>query len=119
MTKNEPLDKESYERLKQEILEQYKVPSAYRSAQLVKRYKEAGGTYSGKKDKDDGLPLWFASKWKNQRGDVGYKFKSDVYRPTVRINSKMPTTFQELTTKEIERARREKAKDGRVDKFKK
>jgi hypothetical protein len=35
------------------------------------------------------------------------------------LNSKTPTTFQELTTKEIERARREKAKDGRVDKFKK
>ena len=107
MTKNEPLDKELYERLKKEIWEQYKVPSAYRSAQLVKRYKEAGGTYSGKKDKDDGLPLWFASKWKNQRGEVGYKYKSDVYRPTVRINSKTPTTFQELTPQEIERARRE------------
>ena len=119
MTKNEPLDKELYEKIKKEVWSEYKVPSAYRSAQLVKRYKEAGGTYSGKKDKDDGLPLWFASKWKNQRGEVGYKFKSDVYRPTVRINSKTPTTFQELTTKEIERARREKAKDGRVDKFKK
>ena len=119
MTKNEPVDKELYETLKQERREQYKVPSAYRSAQLAKRYKEAGGKYSGKKDKDEGLPLCFASKWKNQRGEVGYKFKSDVYRQTVRINSKTPTTFQELTTKEIERVRREKAKDGRVDKFKK
>ena len=118
MSKNQPLDKEFYERLKKEIWEQYKVPSAYRSAQLVKRYKEAGGTYSGKKDKDDGLPFWIASKWKNQRGEVGYKFKSDVYRPTVRINSKTPTTFQELTTKEIERARREKYNHGRVKQFK-
>ena len=40
MTKNEPLDKELYERLKKEIWEQYKVPSAYRSAQLVKRLKK-------------------------------------------------------------------------------
>ena len=53
------------------------------------------------------------------KGEVGYKYKSDVYRPTVKVNSKSPTTFQELTTKEIERARREKAKDGRVDKIKK
>ena len=119
MTKNEPLDKELYERLKKEVWEQYKVPSAYRSAQLVKRYKEAGGTYSGKKDKDAPLKRWLDEAWKNQRGEVGYKYKSDVYRPTVRINSKTPTTFQELTMKEIERARREKAKDGRVDKFKK
>ena len=52
MTKHEPLDKELYERLEKEVWEQYKVPPAYRSAQLVKRYKEAGGTYSGKKDKD-------------------------------------------------------------------
>ena len=119
MSKNEHLDKELYERLKKEIWEQYKVPSAYRSAQLVKRYKEAGGTYSGKKDDNQGIKRWMNEAWKNQRGEVGYKFKSDVYRPTVRINSKTPTTFQELTTKEIERARREKAKDGRVDKFKK
>ena len=41
-----------------------------------------------------------------------------MYRPTVRINSKTPTTFQELTTKEIERARRKKANDGRINKFK-
>ena len=103
MPKNEPLDKELYERLKKEIWEQYKVPSAYRSAQLVKRYKEAGGTYSGKKDKDAPLKRWLDEAWKNQRGEVGYKFKSDVYRPTVRINSKTPTTSHELTTKEIER----------------
>ena len=118
MTKNEPLDKELYEKIKKEVWSEYKVPSAYRSAQLVKRYKEAGGTYSGKKNKDEGLPLWFASKWKNQRGEVGYKFKSDVYRPTVKVNSKTPTTFQELTPEEIERARREKYLHKRVNKFK-
>ena len=55
---------------------------------------------------------------KNQRGEVGYKYKSDVYRTTIRVNSKTPTTFQELSTNEIERARRENAKAGRVDKSK-
>ena len=119
MSKNEPLDKELYEKLKKEIWEQYKLPSAYRSAQLVKKYKEAGGTYSGEKNKNEGLPLWFASKWLNQRGEVGYKYKSDVYRPTVRVNSKTPTTFKELTPAEIERAKAEKARTGRVKKFKK
>ena len=49
---------------------------------------------------------------------MGYKFVSDVYRPTVRVNSKTPATFQELTPAEIERARREKYKKGRVKRFK-
>ena len=97
----------------------YEKPSAYRSGMLVKLYREARGKYSGDKDKNDGLPLWFASKWLNQRGEVGYRYKSDVYRPTVRVNSKTPTTFQELTPQEIERARREKAKSGHVRRFKK
>jgi hypothetical protein len=43
---------------------------------------------------------------------------SDIYRPTVKVSKKTPTTFQELTNKEIERARREKARTGRVKKFK-
>ena len=97
----------------------YDKPSAYRSGMLVKLYRESGGRYSGDKDKDEGLPLWFASKWLNQRGEVGYKYKSDVYRPTIKVNSKTPTTFQELTPAEIERAKAEKARTGRVKKFKK
>ena len=74
MSKNEPLDKELYEKIK-EVWSEYKVPSAYRSAQLVKRYKEAGGTYSGKKDKDTPLKRWLDEKRLNQRGEVGYKYK--------------------------------------------
>ena len=118
MTKNEPLDMKLYNEIKDKVWKMYDKPSAYRSGMLVKLYREAGAKYSGDKDKDDGLPLWFASKWKNQRGEVGYKYKSDVYRPTVRINSKTPTTFQELTPEEIERARREKYLHRRVKKFK-
>ena len=40
MSKSEPLDKELYNKLKKEIWEQYKKPSAYRSAQLVRKYKK-------------------------------------------------------------------------------
>ena len=116
--KNEPLDMKLYNDIKDHVWKMYDKPSAYRSGMLVKLYREAGGKYSGDKDKDEGLPLWFASKSKNQRGDVGYKFKPDVYRPTVRVNSKTPATFQELTPAEIERARREKYKKGRVKRFK-
>ena len=49
MAKNEPLDKELYNKLKKEIWEQYKKPSAYRSAQLVKNKKKLVGLIQEKK----------------------------------------------------------------------
>ena len=58
-------------------------------------------------------------RWVNQRGEVGYKYKSDIYRPTVKVSKDTPTTFKELTPTEIEKARREKYLKGRVLKFKK
>ena len=118
MSKSEPLDKELYNKLKKEIWEQYKKPSAYRSAQLVKKYKEAGGTYSGERDINQGISRWIREKWSNQRGEVGYDKKSDIYRSTIRITKDTPTTFAELTPAEIERAKAEKARTGRVKKFK-
>ena len=104
-----------YNEIKYKVWKLYHKPSAHRSGMLVKLYRESGGRYSSDKDKDEGLPPWFASKWLNQQGEVGYRYKSDVYRSKVKVSSNTPTTLQELTTKEIERAQREKAKDGRVD----
>ena len=49
--------------------------------------------------------------------EVGYKNKSDVYRPTVRVNKNTPTTFKELTKEQIEKAKVEKANTGRVKQF--
>ena len=98
----EPVDKELYEKVKKEIYAKYQQHSAYRSGLLVQEYKRRGGTYKGSETKTNGLNLWFASKWRNQRGEVGYKYKSDVYRPTVRVTKDTPTTFAELTEKEIE-----------------
>ena len=84
---------------------------------LVQEYKKRGGTYMGKDNKSSGLNIWFREKWESQRGETGYKHKSDVYRPTVRVNKDTPTTFKELTKEQIERARAEKQKTGRVKKF--
>ena len=106
-----------YEQVKNEIYKKNPVHSAYRSALLVKTYKERGGTYKGKENKSSGLNRWFNEKWTNQRGGTGYKNKSDVYRPTVKVNDKTPTTFNELTKKQIEKARQEKARTGKVKKF--
>ena len=112
-----PKDKQLYEKVKKEVYAKYPQHSAYRSGLLVKTYKERGGTYEGKKDDNTGLGRWFRESWKSQRGTEGYKTKSDVYRPTVRITKDTPTTFKELTKEQIEKARREKAKTGRVSKF--
>ena len=40
-------------------------------------------------------------KLTNQRGETGYKNKSDVYRPTVKVNDKTPTTSNELTKNKL------------------
>ena len=119
MTKNEPLDMKLYNEIKDRVWKMYDKPSAYRSGMLVKLYREAGGKYSGDKDKDDGLSRWYRERRVNRRGEVGYKQPSDIYRPTVKVNSKTPTTFQELTTAVIEKARSEKYLHNRVEKFKK
>ena len=63
------------------------------------------------------LHRWFLEDWKNQRGDTGYQKKGDVYRPTIRINKDTPKTFSELSKSQIERAKKEKAKTGRVKRF--
>lgn len=130
-----PRDKVLYDKIKNEITSaegerckraygkrKYR-PSAYRSGLLTKKYKEAyeakhksKDAYIGKKNKNEGLSAWFKQEWRNQRGEIGYQKKGDIYRPT-KISGKTPTLMQELTKKQIERAKREKAKTGRVKKF--
>lgn len=122
---SKPKDQKLYDKVKKEIYKKYPEHSAYRSGILVKTYKEKyekkygnKNAYEGKKDKTKGLGRWYAEKWKNQRGGVGYKTKSDVYRPTKRITKDTPTTFKELSDEEIKKARSKKYRKGRVDKFK-
>ena len=117
-----PTDIKLYESLKKELFKKYK-PSAYRSGLLVQKYKEEyikkhnnKNYYSGNKENSN-LKRWFDEKWTNQRGEIGYKNKSDVYRPTIRVNKKTPTTFNELTKNQINKAKQEKLKNGRVKKF--
>lgn len=96
--------------------EKYEKHSAYKSGYIVKKYKELGGTYKGSRTRD-GLTRWYKEEWKTQRGDTGYKSKSDVYRPTKRISKKTPATFKELSSSEIKRAQKEKKQTGRVCRF--
>ena len=120
-----PVDKKLYNKTKVYIFKKYPKHSAYRSGILVKKYKKLFTTkygkkkspYIGKKSKKKGLKRWFKEKWTNQRGEIGYKYKSDIYRPNQRITKKTPKTHRELTRKRIKKAREKKYIKGRVDKF--
>lgn len=119
-----PTDEKLYSKVKKEIYKKMPKHSAYRSGLLVKTYKEEyrkkhkkTNYYTEKNKTKDGLTRWFKEKWRNQRGEVGYKKKGDIYRPTKRISSKTPKTFSELSIKRINKARKEKIKKGRVKKF--
>jgi hypothetical protein len=120
---SKPKDQKLYDSIKKKVYNDIPNHSAYRSGILVQKYKEAykkkynsDDAYEGTKNKE-GLERWFKEDWRNQRGEVGYKKKGDVYRPTKRINEKTPTTFKELSQKEIKKAMEEKRKTGRVKKF--
>ena len=117
--KNTPINDKLWGQAKKQADKIYDKPSAYKSGYMVKYYKDHGGKFKEVKKTKDGLTRWFKEKWVNQHGEVGYKHKNDVYRPSKRISSKSPTTWKELTIKEIKTASRKKYNVGRVDKFKK
>ena len=117
-----PTDEKLYESIKKDLFKKHK-PSAYRCGLLVQKYKEEYVTkhknknyYSGSKENSN-LKRWIDERWQNQRGETGYQKKTDVYRPTIRINDKTPTTFNELTKNQIKKAMNEKARTRRVKKF--
>ena len=120
-----PRDQQLYENIKKKIYKKYPNHSAYRSGHLVKEYKKEyaekyndySSPYIGKKTQKKGLSRWFAEEWKNQRGKTGYKYKNDVYRPSIRITKDTPSLMKELTEAEIKSARREKYRTGRVRRF--
>lgn len=123
MDKPRPRDQILYDKIKKEISDKYK-HSAYRSGLIVKKYKSEylkkynrDDSYIGEKPKLSNLQRWFLEEWKNQRGETGYKYKNDIYRPTIRINTDTPITIHELSKNQIERAKKEKAIKGRVRKF--
>lgn len=91
--------------------------SAYRSGLIVKKYKALGGKYRGTKTSTQGLTRWFQEKWRNQKGQVGYQARGDVYRPTKRITKETPVTLSELSPQQLRKAQAEKKKTGHVKRF--
>ena len=119
-----PTDQKLYNKIKKDIYVKYPAHSAYRSGLIVKTYKKQFNVlnknkrpYKGIKSMKTGLARWFKEKWLNQRLEIGYKFKSDIYRPTKRITKKTPKTLSELTNNQLKTARRKKLTKKRVNKF--
>jgi hypothetical protein len=63
MNKPEPLDKDLYNQIKQEIYGKYPKHSIYRSMMLVKRYLDAGGEYANKKPSKSSTKKWLNERW--------------------------------------------------------
>lgn len=118
MSSPKPTNQALYDKVKAKVYKKNPKHSAYRSSQVVKEYKEAGGKYSGSKAKG-GLTRWHKEKWTNQRGKTGYQKKGDYYRPSKRVSSKTPATHKELTPAEKKKASQTKAKGKRIKAFKK
>ena len=115
-----------YNKTKKYIYKKYPTHSAYRSGLLVQEYKKRfkkkypnKSPYKGSKSKvrRKGLSRWFKEKWVNPRGKTGYKYKSDIYRPTYRITKNTPITYKELSKSRIKKARRTKSRKKRVLRF--
>ena len=111
------VNKKLYSKVKKEAKEKFEIwPSRYGSGWLTKEYKKRGGTYSGSKpSKNEGQQRWDREKWKDEKGnDCGSSKNKNIKkcRPTVRITSKTPITWNEMTKKEKENAIKEKKKIG-------
>jgi hypothetical protein len=126
---SEALDKKLYSRVKASADKRFSSKTGiYKSSWIVKEYKRLGGKYKGKKPsaKSPGLKRWYKEKWidlnrpiKNSSGKiVGYKScgrksvkskeKYPLCRPSKRITSGTPRTYQQISKKSIDKAKREK-----------
>ena len=79
-----------------------------RAMQLaVKYYKDAGGTYSGKKKKSNKLSKWSKQKWRTKSGKPSGK-TGERYLPEKAIKALSPKEYAATT-----RAKREGTKQGK------
>jgi hypothetical protein len=103
---NIPTNPKLYESVKKYVYHKIPKHSAYRSGILVKLYKKLGGTYSNSNVSNEISPLtrWFVEKWKDVSPKKYMNKKHyPLYRPTKRVNSKTPTTIQEIPKKNLEK----------------
>tara|TARA_E500000318_G_scaffold111297_2_gene129355 strand:- start:1476 stop:1895 length:420 start_codon:yes stop_codon:yes gene_type:complete len=99
------LDKKLYEMAKKDADLKYKVPSAYKSMYIQKKYKQLGGRYKNKKRNQASTDRWRTEQWVvvseylngNKKIVCGTsEIKNKVCRPLKRINKDTPITLPEL-----------------------
>jgi hypothetical protein len=117
---SEPLDKDLYNRVKQMASNKFASPTgAYRSMWIVKKYKELGGRYSGRKSSSK-LERWRKEGWidiNQPNGKGGYERcghkntqnnKYPLCRPSKSINKDTPEKYQDISSDRIRKANIEK-----------
>ena len=121
-----PTDINMYNIIKKDIFLINTTNSAYRSGLIVRKYKEmflkkygiTKNPYIGNIDKKNGLYAWFKQKWVNQRGEIGYKEKGDIYRPTYKYGN-TPILMKTITQTQLTKAKEIKQSGKNIKNFKK
>ena len=119
---SEPVNKALYEKAKRMASEKFTSPTgAYRSMWIVRKYKELGGTYSGKKSSSK-LERWRREGWvdlNQPKKGGGYErcghknTQNDKYplcRPSKTISQDTPRKYQDISDDRIRKANIEKQK---------
>jgi len=86
-----PTNQVLYDKVKEDVMNRYKKPSAYASGAIVKEYKKRGGKYKEDGEERD-LERWFLEEWKN----VAKPNQYPVLRPTKKISKETPLTLDEI-----------------------
>jgi hypothetical protein len=130
MTESIPLDIKLYKHVKKLADKKFQSKTGiYKSSWIVREYKKRGGEYSieKKSKKLSGLKRWFKEKWvdlnrpiKSDNKIIGYEEcgrksvkAGDDYplcRPSIRVTKETPRTYEELSKKSIQKAKKEKKK---------
>jgi hypothetical protein len=113
-----PTDIALYNQVKKDADAKFLAPtSAYKSAWMVKQYKDRGGAFLDPKPSTNvGLGRWFQEKWINLnstnkpcgRTSSATKGLYPVCRPSVRVTAKTPKLASELSIAAISKAKKEK-----------
>jgi hypothetical protein len=129
MMKNTPTNLKLYNKVKEEAKKRFTAwPSAYGSAWLVKEYKRRGGTYkiTSKSTEVSGLTRWFSEKWINvcklpkkvscgrpkRTGSIEeWRKKYPYCRPSLKVTTKSPTPYTNLSRETIRTMCKKKRKD--------
>lgn len=103
-----PSDRDLYQSIKARLYRERPTHSLYRSAELVRRFKDAGGRYTSKKPRSGGeTARWFKEEWirvvpfleSGKRIECGAGAGGKACRPTKKIDKDTPSTIQELIKK--------------------